>query len=66
MSCLLGIKTHTALSMIVEVGDFERFEKAPKFASFLGIVPSEDSSDTRVNRYSITKAGNSHLQKTFS
>ena len=63
MSCLLGIKTHTALSMIVEVGDFERFEKAPKFASFLGLVPSEDSSDTRVNRYSITKAGNSHLRK---
>ena len=45
MSCLLGIKTHTALLMIVEVGDFERFEKAPKFASFLGLVPSEDSSD---------------------
>ena len=63
MSCLLGIKTHTALSMIVEVGDFERFEKAPKFASFLGLVPSEDSSDTRVNRYSITKAGNSHLRR---
>lgn len=50
MGCLLGIKTHTALSMIVEVGDFERFEKAPKFASFLCLVPSEDSSDTRVNR----------------
>ena len=49
--------------MIVEVGDFERFEKAPKFASFLGLVPSEDSSDTRVNRYSITKAGNSHLRR---
>ena len=63
MSCLLGIKTHTALSMIVEVGDFERFEKAPKFASFLGLVPSEDTSDTRVNRYSITKAGNSHLRR---
>ncbi len=45
MSCLLGIKTHTALLMIVEVGDFERFKKAPKFASFLGLVPSEDSSD---------------------
>lgn len=49
--------------MIVEAGDFERFEKAPKFASFLGLVPSEDSSDTRVNRYSITKAGNSHLRR---
>lgn len=63
MGCLLGIKTHTALSMIVEVGDFERFEKAPRFAAFLGLVPSEDSSDERVNRYSITKAGNSHLRR---
>ena len=63
ISCLLGIKTHTALSMIVEVGDFERFEKAPKIASFLGLVPSEDTSDMRVNRYSITKAGNSHLRR---
>lgn len=63
MSCFLGIKPHTALSMIVEVGDFERFEKAPRFASFLGLVPSEDSSDQRINRYSITKAGNSHLRR---
>lgn len=63
MGCLLGIKTHTALSMIVEVGDFERFEKAPRFAAFLGLVPSEDSSDERINRYSITKAGNSHLRR---
>jgi transposase len=63
MSCLLGIKTHTALSMVVEVGDFKRFEKAPKFAAFLGLVPSEDSSDQRINRYSITKAGNSHLRR---
>ncbi len=63
MSCLLGVKTHTALSMIVEVGDFERFEKAPRFAAFLGLVPSEDSSSDKVNRYSITKAGNSHLRR---
>lgn len=63
MSCLIGVKTHTALSMIVEVGDFERFEKAPRFAAFLGLVPSEDSSADNVNRYSITKAGNSHLRR---
>ena len=36
MGCFLGIKTHTAMSMIVEVGDFNRFEKASKFAGFLG------------------------------
>ncbi len=63
MSCLIGVKTHTALSMIVEVGDFERFEKAPRFAAFLGLVPCENSSADNVNRYSITKAGNSHVRR---
>lgn len=63
MSCLLGVKTHTALSMIVEIGDYKRFEKATKFAGFLGLVPSENSSGDSINRYSITKAGNSHLRR---
>lgn len=63
MRCFLGIKTHTALSMIVEIGDFERFEKVPKFAGFLGLVPSGNSSSDDINRYSITKAGNSHLRR---
>ena len=48
---------------ITEIGDFNRFEKAPKFSSFLGLVPSEDSSGDKVNRFSITKAGNSHLRR---
>ena len=56
MSCLLGIKTHTALSMLVEVGDFERFEKASKFAAFLGLVPSENSSLESINRYILIHA----------
>ena len=63
MCCLIGIKTHTALSLVVEIGDFNRFEKAPSFAAFLGLVPSEDSSAQSINRYGITKAGNSHLRR---
>jgi transposase len=63
LSCLIGVKTHTALSVVVEVGDFERFAKAEKFAAFLGLVPSEDSSGNSQNRYGITKAGNSHLRR---
>ena len=59
----MGVKTHTALSMVVEIGDFKRFDKAPKFAGFLGLVPSEDSSGDKVNRFGITKAGNSHLRR---
>lgn len=63
LGCLIGVKTHTALSMIVEVGDFERFAKPEKFAAFLGLVPSEDTSDEKRNQYGITKAGNSHLRR---
>ncbi len=63
MQCLIGIKTHTALSMLVEIGDFERFENAPKFAAFLGLVPGEDSSGNKTNRFGITKSGNSHLRR---
>jgi transposase len=63
LSCLIGVKTYTALSMIVEIGDFNRFAKADKFAGFIGLVPGEDSSGERQKRGGITKAGNSHVRR---
>ena len=60
--CFRGIKTHTALSLIVEVGDFTRFETAAKFASYLGLTPGEHSSSEDIHRLGITKAGNRHLR----
>ena len=63
LSCLLGVKTYTALSMIVETGDFTRFKKADKFASFIGLVPGEDSSGGTQKRGSITKAGNRQMRR---
>lgn len=62
LSCFIGVKTHTALSVIVEVGDFKRFANANNFASYLGIVPGEDTSSENQNRLSITKAGNRHVR----
>ena len=62
LCCFIGIKTHTALSVIVEVGDFKRFASAEKFAAYLGIVPGEHTSDSKQNRLGITKAGNRHLR----
>jgi transposase len=63
LKCLIGVKTYTALSVIVETGDFVRFEKADKFAAYLGLVPGEDSSGQSQKRGSITKAGNSHVRR---
>ena len=62
LECFLGVKTITALSVIVETGDFKRFASAPQYAAFLGLVPGEDSSGGDQTRLSITKAGNRHLR----
>lgn len=62
LRCLLGIRTHTALSLIVETGDFKRFAKGNNYASFLGLTPGEDSSGSHINRTGISKAGNAHLR----
>lgn len=63
LRCFLGIKTHTALSLIVETGDFERFAKGNVYAAYLGLTPGENSSSDNINRTGITKAGNSHLRQ---
>ena len=62
LGCFLGIRTHTALSLIVETGDFNRFAKGNTYAAFLGLAPGEHSSSNSVNRLGITKAGNIHLR----
>jgi transposase len=63
LSCMIGIRTHTALALLVETGDFHRFKKAEQYASFLGLVPGEHSSSDNQRRLGITKAGNSHLRR---
>ena len=63
LGCFLGIKTHTALSLIVETGDFARFAKGNVYAAFLGLAPGEDSSGSKTNRTGLSKAGNGHLRK---
>ena len=61
--CLIGIKEHTAMAVLVEIGDFKRFAKADQFASYLGLVPGEHSSAENQTHLPITKAGNSHIRK---
>lgn len=62
LCCFLGIKTHTALSLIVETGDFTRFAKGNIYAAYPGLAPGEDSSGDKCNRTGISKTGNSHLR----
>ena len=60
--CIKGIKPLTALSLIVETGDFSRFKSAERYASYIGLVPGEHSSSEDQNRLGITKAGNRHMR----
>ena len=66
LSCMVGIRAHTALALIVETGDFRRFPKAEQYAAFLGLVPGECSSGNSLNRLGITKAGNTHLRRLLT
>ena len=62
LSCFIGVKTITALAVLTEVGDFQRFPTAQHFASYIGLTPGEDSSADDQNRLPITKAGNGHVR----
>jgi transposase len=62
LRCFKGIDTHTALSLVCEIGDFSRFATAAQFSAYLGLVPREDSSGQRERRGGITKGGNIRLR----
>jgi transposase len=62
LRCLRGIDSLSAAGLYAEVGDWQRFR--PKHLSgFLGIVPSEHTSDTKRRQGSITKAGSGHARR---
>jgi len=52
-----GVALITAVTVAAEVGDFSRFPNPRQLMAYLGLVPSEHSSGTKVRRGGITKAG---------
>ncbi len=46
-----------------EIGDFSRFPKPALLSGFLGIVPSERTSDQKRRQGAITKAGPTHARR---
>jgi transposase len=57
LRCLRGIETLSALALVAEIGDFERFSSAEQFMAFVGLVPSEHSSGEKRRQGSISKVG---------
>lgn len=63
LRCFRGIDTLTAAGLCAEVGDWRRFPRPTLLSGFLGIVPSEHTSDTKRRQGSITKAGSPHARR---
>src|SRR4051794_8168719 len=63
LRCLRGIDTLTAVGLVAEIGDITAFSQPKQLASYLGLVPSEQSSGERRRQGSITKAGSSHARR---
>lgn len=63
LRCLRGIDTLTAVGLVAELFDFQRFGHADELMAFVGLVPSEHSSGPKQRRGSITKTGNSHVRR---
>ena len=63
LRCLRGVDTLSAVGLCAEVGDFHRFGHPKVLASYLGLVPSEESSGERRRLGQITKAGSKHARR---
>ena len=61
-----GVSFVTAVGLVVEVGDIQRFDHPRQLMAFLGLVPSEYSSGPSVRRGGITKAGNPHARRLLA
>jgi transposase len=63
LRCFRGLDTLGALTLLVEIGDFQRFQTPRELMAYLGLVPSEASTGERERRGSITRAGNTHARR---
>ena len=58
LRCFRGIDTLTAILLLAELHDVQRFPTARALMAYLGLVPGEHSSGERHRRGAITKTGN--------
>jgi len=63
LRCLRGIDTLSAVGLCAEIGDWQRFQRASRVMSYLGLVASEASSGDRRRQGQITKTGSRHARR---
>jgi transposase len=57
-----GVGPVTALAFVLVIGDITRFRRSKHLTSYLGLIPSEQSSGTRRRLGAISKQGNTLLR----
>lgn len=57
VQAMRGVGFIVAVTVVAEVGDFQRFANPRQLMAYLGLTPSEHSSGASVRRGGITKAG---------
>jgi len=65
LRCFRGIATLSAIILLAEIVDFQRFRRPRELMAYLGLVPSEYSSGDTHRRGALTKAGNSHARRVL-
>jgi hypothetical protein len=63
LRCLRGVDTLSAVGLCAEIGDFTRFERPGQLMSYVGLVPSENSSGETRRQGPITKTGSRHARR---
>jgi transposase len=62
LQAMRGVAKLTAVTIVTEVGTFQRFRKPTELMGYTGLVPSEYSSGGRQAKGRITRTGNAHLR----
>jgi transposase len=57
-----GVGPNTALAFVLTIGEANRFQRGKQVASYLGLIPREESSGGRQKLGAITKQGNRLLR----
>ena len=65
LQALRGVGKIVAVTIVAEVGSLSRFSNPRQLMSYSGMVSSEYSSGSHVQRGAITKTGNAHLRRVI-
>jgi transposase len=63
LRAMRGIDTLSAMGLCAEICDFHRFRRPGQLMSYLGLVPSENTTGDRRRLGSITKSGSQHARR---